>query len=516
MQRQAIRQLADEAQKNPDLIGRLTPQMVVVISKWLTTEEKAKWLRKTQVLHPADFWINFELAGALQASKGQGQEAIGYYRAALAVRPDNIAVLNNLGSALRNQKDLPAAIEAYQRALAIDPQFAIAWNNLGSALRNQKDLPAAIDAHRKALAIDPQYAKAWTGLGTVLRDQKDLPAAIDAHKKALAIDPQLAIAWNNLGYALWGQNDLPAATSAYQKALAIDPQFAWAWNGLGGVLYDQHVLPAARDAFKKALAIDPQYAHAWDGLGNVFHDQKDLPAAIDAHKKALAIDPEFIEASSNLGLDYQSFANEHRRDRRLDEAEKYFVQALQLHKDLIAKFPNQAVYQRNCAAALNDLALTKLDQKLLVEARELLKQALSYQEAALKLNPTVRSSREYLGRHYGNLGSVLLRLGERAEAENIAAELARKFPQQGANLYTAASVMAGCVPLAEKDAALSEEKRRELASSCADRSMDLLRQAVKHGWSNVQNLEQDTNFAPLAAREDFKNIVAELKAKRQK
>jgi superkiller protein 3 len=70
--------------------------------------------------------------------------------------------------------------------VAIDDKAAPAWYNLGHALHEQKNLPAAIDAYKKALAINDKYAAAWNNLGSALWYQKDFPAAIDAFKKALA------------------------------------------------------------------------------------------------------------------------------------------------------------------------------------------------------------------------------------------------------------------------------------------------------------------------------------------
>jgi len=45
----------------------------------------------------------------------------------LAIRPNTTVVYNNLGAALRHQKNFPAEIEAYKKALAIDEKNAYAW-----------------------------------------------------------------------------------------------------------------------------------------------------------------------------------------------------------------------------------------------------------------------------------------------------------------------------------------------------------------------------------------------------
>lgn len=57
-------------------------------------------LRKAQLAHPDDFWINFDLARSLM-SAGQPDEAVRFYSAAVAIQPDNQLALVALGDALR-------------------------------------------------------------------------------------------------------------------------------------------------------------------------------------------------------------------------------------------------------------------------------------------------------------------------------------------------------------------------------------------------------------------------------
>ena len=60
-----------------------------------------KLLVQAQVRFPDDLWINHELAYNLVEFKPpRFQEAIGYYRAALAIRPGSLAIQCNLGIAL--------------------------------------------------------------------------------------------------------------------------------------------------------------------------------------------------------------------------------------------------------------------------------------------------------------------------------------------------------------------------------------------------------------------------------
>src|SRR5207248_6557012 len=81
-------------------------------------EQAITLLRKAQQRYPADFWINFELADCLASLRSpQLEEAIGLYRAAIALRPHSPAVHNNLGVALNEIGRHDEAIRAYHEAI---------------------------------------------------------------------------------------------------------------------------------------------------------------------------------------------------------------------------------------------------------------------------------------------------------------------------------------------------------------------------------------------------------------
>jgi hypothetical protein len=66
------------------------------------------------------------------------------------------------------------------------------------------------------------------------------------------------------------------------------------------------------------------------------------------------------------------------------------------------------------------------------------------------------------------------------------------------------------VPLAEKDAKLSQARRQELAKSYADQAVGALRQAVAHGYQDAAHMKKDTDLDPLRGRDDFQKLLAEL------
>src|SRR5205807_338742 len=95
--------------------------------------------------YPDNFWLAFELGNTL-LDAGRYQEAVGYFRAALALRPGTHAVLNHLGLALLECNRLDEALALYDKILADDPVYVPAHNNRGIVLRRKGQPDRAIAA----------------------------------------------------------------------------------------------------------------------------------------------------------------------------------------------------------------------------------------------------------------------------------------------------------------------------------------------------------------------------------
>ncbi len=279
----------------------VSPQLLELLAILLDNDLPLKqaWLRQARDRFPADFWLNFQLANALQ--KSDPVEAAGFYRVALTLRPDNSVVFNNLGNALKAQKKLPEAVAAYHKAVALDPQYMHAYINLAQALVEQGRFPEAVAAYHKAIAAGPQFALNYVYLGHALLEHGKVPEAIDALRKAIDLDPKLLAAHVLLGSALLKQKRLPEAVTALRRALDLNPNLAAAHDTLGLALQHQKKLPEAAAAHRRAIACDPKYAKAYGNLGLVLHAQKKTPEAIAAFRQAMALAPNLAGPRGALG-----------------------------------------------------------------------------------------------------------------------------------------------------------------------------------------------------------------------
>jgi serine/threonine protein kinase/tetratricopeptide (TPR) repeat protein len=237
-QGQALGQLARTADD-----GKHPASFLLLVATTLPAQQQStrlELLRRTQRAFPADLWANYRLADEL-VKTGQLTEAIRYYTAALALRPDSPGIYLSRGYALQRVGEADAAIADARQCLALAPQYSVAHNNLGLALRDKGRLHEAIAEYREALRIDKDNAAAHTNLGLALQDSGHLDAAVAEYCEALRINKALpavhAKAHYNLGNVLREKGDLPGAMTQYRQAIALNTDYAEAHCNLGLALW---------------------------------------------------------------------------------------------------------------------------------------------------------------------------------------------------------------------------------------------------------------------------------------
>lgn len=108
----------------------------------------------------------------------------------LAVNPNNLEALTQLGNDYFDTGNFAKAVEAYQKALQLNPQQADVWTDLGVSYRRINNPAEAAKAFRKAQETDPTNAASLFNLGLVLRDDlKDPQGALQAWEKFLSQFP---------------------------------------------------------------------------------------------------------------------------------------------------------------------------------------------------------------------------------------------------------------------------------------------------------------------------------------
>ena len=110
------------------------------------------------------------------------------------------------------------AIEYYKKAIALNPAYAAAHANLGVTYMNKGRLDEARTALQKALALDAENAGAQYNLGLVYDKMGKTDEAISAYEKSVAINPRFASAYQNLGIAYFDKDLKSMAAECFYKA----------------------------------------------------------------------------------------------------------------------------------------------------------------------------------------------------------------------------------------------------------------------------------------------------------
>jgi Tfp pilus assembly protein PilF len=140
---------------------------------------------------------------------------------------------NNLGVALLEQFKPKEAADAFKRALQLDPGLALARINLGIALFNMPDLPAAQKELQAAIVAAPSAPQPHYVLGLAAKTQNRTEEAIAAFQKVLRIDPNDVGANVNLGQLYAQQRKYVEAIAVLRPAVAAEPYNATGLYNLG-------------------------------------------------------------------------------------------------------------------------------------------------------------------------------------------------------------------------------------------------------------------------------------------
>jgi tetratricopeptide (TPR) repeat protein/tRNA A-37 threonylcarbamoyl transferase component Bud32 len=298
-------------------------------------------LRRAQQRHPADFWINHDLARLLSGGQPpQLEEAIGYYRAAVALRPQSPGVHINLGDTLSKKGRLDEAIAEFKEALRLKKDYAMAHNNLGSALRDKGLLDQAITEFREAIRIKKDFAYAHNNLGNALSHKGRLDEAIAEYQEAIRLNKDDAKPHSNLGNALSHKGLLDEAIAEYREAIRLNKDYFGAHLNLGGALRGKGLLDEAIAEYREAIRLNKDDAMAHYGLGIILSDKGRLDEAIAEYNEAIRLKKDYACAHNNLGLAL------HRRGD-MDGAIREYKAAIQID-------PKAAYAHDNLGDALKD------------------------------------------------------------------------------------------------------------------------------------------------------------------
>ena len=268
---------------------------------WGLAQLSMKWQYRRQVLGTAAGLALFALGWIawVQASIWQNSESLWTHT--LAVTSENEIAHNNLGEVLSRRGQTDEALSHYEAALRIrtehqtsryDFVLALTHANLGTALRGKGYVDEAIVHYEKAIAWQPDYPASYFGLGSALIEKGRIEDAIAALRKAVQIRPDYTEAHVGLGDAFLRQQNDQEAIAHYERALEISPQAVVPLNNLAwlfatspdkSIRNGPRAVVMAERAVRVSKGQDPLFLHK---LAAAYAATGDFPRAVETAQNA--------------------------------------------------------------------------------------------------------------------------------------------------------------------------------------------------------------------------------------
>jgi len=223
-------------------------------------------------------------------------------RAAVRVNPAFTAALIELGTALREVADYPAAIESLKDAVRYGPDNPEAHRELGVTYSKAGEPALAAAALRRALELDPENAETWSNLGGALRrvgmagaadghyDNAALSESRDSYAEAHRLEPYdlysaLNVARLDILLSKWdpallaqGQDEFKNEEFLCRHLVQQKPVDRWRRFDLGDALLFSGAATEARGVYGQAINLIPEDQRK-DTLGSVLGPLADLITA---------------------------------------------------------------------------------------------------------------------------------------------------------------------------------------------------------------------------------------------
>lgn len=209
-------------------------------------------------------WFNSQIRKAFNLhTLERVDEAEALLKKLLLKEPQNLQILQALGTILRNDKKYDEAVIYFTRAIeavpAPDKRHWSLFYHRGIAYERSKQWEKAESDFKKSLELDGEQASVLNYLGYSWVDQNmNIGEAMQLIKKAVALKPNDGYYVDSLGWAYYRLRDYPRAAEHLERAVELQPQDPIINDHLGDALWRVGRKREARYQWSLALSLDPE------------------------------------------------------------------------------------------------------------------------------------------------------------------------------------------------------------------------------------------------------------------
>ncbi len=196
------------------------------------------------------------LIGASYAGKNNHENAIAFYKKALAIDYNNTEILNNLAKSFLAINLYDEAIDILQKSIILDDKNYDVYFNLGIINFNKGDYKESLKNYQYAIKLNNQIDKIYYNMAITLSKNGNNKEAINYLLETLKLNPSHIKALNNIGLLYIDDNNYELAFNYLKKAIDLNPQYAKAYNNLGALFFQIKDYKQAIQCFDKAFSLD--------------------------------------------------------------------------------------------------------------------------------------------------------------------------------------------------------------------------------------------------------------------
>lgn len=374
------------------------------------TRQVMAFLRSALQTDPSDSSAQMALA-SVYFDSGDLANAKAILQAVLARDEHLPGAKNLLGKIYFMEGDYAGAADQLKGAWAEAPDIDVAYS-LALAYLKLNQVSNAANLFDEMLASLGSSADVHVLIGRAYLDGGQYDLAISEFRKALSLNPAVTRAHVYLGRAYLlqpGDTHLTEAGKEFEAEIARNPKDYSSHFYLGITRFQQHEAGPAEFEFKKAISVEPNSPDAYFYLGRAQSEAGENDASLVQLEKAIQLYGASAKASQPAHELYAAILKKVGKDEQADHELEvaHSLASSSNHRDLIAPQgdpPNSEVRAMFVSPRLKP-GRSKISSEQL------------------------SSLKEALGNAYHNLGVILARRGEYANAASFFAQAAEWTPK---------------------------------------------------------------------------------------
>lgn len=238
---------------------------------------------------------NLYRLGLLNERRGQLDEALSYYRAALGSDPSNVNARRRLAEIATWRGSFAEAAEQYRELIRTRGDNPLYHLNLGRVYVQSKDPKNAILEYEEAVHLDPTSREGHRELARLLM-RRSLPEKAEYHyREVIRLDPEDEEARNALITLYVKQKRLDDLTRLVKDWLERSPDDPQRHYRLGIVYEFKKDYEQAFSEYKKSLELKPDNARALFALGRTYLKSGRISEAREMLEASRRADPTLAE-----------------------------------------------------------------------------------------------------------------------------------------------------------------------------------------------------------------------------